>query len=438
MQLVANTNFNTNDYDDYSTSSNNIPILFNEHSTAEGIKTYSINVNRFINMCDATKLKYIKVEYTGQPSARELREMFVDWFIVSNMCTVTYNKMELFHSLKDHMKIYSNVDGNGGIVIYNLYPDVVCPNGFYRWMFDHPNITRNVFIHFDFKEIPAVTIENITLTTMRKFITGQFRSEQAILARDTDTYPKWQYFSANAINVSLPEPITTTNHMLYATGNVHGMFVKTELNDMVSLKIKLNGNTVFLNYTNAIDIQMNSIQFDNSDWVFIPFDLERKYNTVADCFVADHNGGLELGRIDMFQVTICHATSISQISYGFPAYMSLHQRGIPISELRCGTVSIETGNPFLTSFLNPIYRSPLHTILSTAEPIPGETLDDCVISHEPINSGDTYVVCMTCLKSMLLLCATTWLQSEHAADSCPHCRCVWREFNTNIKVYKQT
>jgi hypothetical protein len=218
MQLVANTNFDTDDTNDYSTSSNNIPLSLNE-TIGNGLKTYAVNINEFINHSDVTKFRYIKVEYTGQPSIRELREMFVDWFIhMYSTGTITYNSMSIFQCMRDHMKIYSNSDGNSGVVVYNLFPEIVSPNGFLRWMFWEGTI---VPLCFNFKEIPGVTINSVTLTATYKFLPQALRrSEMEHVRTHGIPSPKWQCFSTNSINVSLEEPSRITRHNLEATWNV--------------------------------------------------------------------------------------------------------------------------------------------------------------------------------------------------------------------------
>jgi len=437
VQLIANTNFSIDDVGDYGTTSQNISLYLNE-IIATGVKTYAIDMRTFINISDVTKFRYIKVEYTGQPSIRELREMFVDWFIYAyNIGTITYNNMSIF---QDHMKIYSNSDGNGGFVVYNLYPEMVSPNGFLRWMFTLAE--RIIPMCFNFKEIPSVSIDSVTLTATHKFLPEALRrSEIEHVGTHGRVSPKWQYFSTNAITVSLPEPSRTTDHIIEATGNVHGIFIKSAATIM-SVKITLN-NQIYIHYTNAIDIQLNTIKFGDDDgWLFLPFDLERKYEMLSDCFVADHNGGLELGRIDNINIKIKHQNAIDTISYAFPAYMSLHRRFIT-PELVCRNPRTEMMAGYnvyglvFEEHLPPV-RGSLCVILSNAEQSPSEATDVCVISHEPIEADAAFAVCMTCSKPMLLDYVISWLKTPNADDKCPHCRCKWREIDTNIRVYKQT
>ena len=188
---------------------------------------------------------------------------------------------------------------------------------------------------------------------------------------------------------------------------------------------------------------MNTIKFCDDGWLFMPFDLERKYEQLSDCFVADHHGGLELGRIDNVCIEIHYGAPVSEISYAFPAYISRHRRTI-IPELVCNNprTEIMAGyNVYGLVFENhttPQIQLSLCDILSQVEPTPAETTDDCVISHEPIDANSAYAVCTTCSKPMLLDCVISWLKTTNADDTCPHCRCKWREIGTNIKVYKQT
>ncbi len=438
LQLVANTNFDTDDTNDYSTTSINIPISLNE-TISQGIKTYSIDIQTFVNLSDVTKFRYIKVEYTGQPNISELREMFVDWFIYSHQIgLITYHNMSIFKSQLDSIKIYSNADRNGGVIVYNLYHDVVCPNGLLRFMFAFRETSP---LCFNFKEIPGLTINSVTLTATYKYLSGTSRrSEIEYYQTHGQITPKWQYFNTNAITVSLPEPSRTTNHNLDATGNVHGIFVKT---NMVSIKIILN-SIVYIHYTNSIDIQLNTVKFGDDGWVFVPFDLERTYERLSDCFVSDHNGGLELGRIYTINIQITHRDVIDTISYAFPAYMSLHGGSIISPELACRTPSSTMmreynifGLVFENRRINVPVKCSLCDILSNAEQSPAKATDICVISHEPINVDDAYAVCITCSKPMLLDCVISWLKTTNANDTCPHCRCKWREIDTNIKVYKQ-
>lgn len=431
VQLIANTNFSVDDDRDYSTLSHNIPISLNK-TIANGVKTYAINVLDFINNSDVTKFRYIKVEYTGQPSIRELREMFVDWFIYAyNIGTITYNNMSIF---QDHMKIYSNSDGNGGSVVYNLYPEIISPNGFLRWMFAFSG--RIIPMCFNFKEIPGVSIDSVTLTATHKFLPEALRRSEMITHGIGS--PRWQYFSTNAITVSLPEPSRTTDHIIEATGNVHGIFIKSAATIM-SVKITLN-NQIYIDYTNAIDVQLNTIKFGDDGLLFMPFDLERKYERLSDCFVADHNGGLELGRIDTINVKIQHQNAIDNISYAFPAYMSLHRRFIR-PELVCRNPRAEMMSGYDVYRL--VFGMPLPVtgslcdILSNAGQTPSEVTDVCIISHEPIESDAAFAVCMTCSKPMLLDYVISWLKTPIAHNTCPHCRCKWREIDTSIKVFKQ-
>jgi len=434
LQLVANTNFSIDDERDYSTSSHNIHLSPTE-TMADGVKTYSIDMRTFINHSDVTKFRYIKVEYTGQPSIRELREMFVDWFIyMYSFGTITYNNMSIFQCVQDHMKIYSNSNGNGGVVVYNLYPEMVSPNGFLRWMF---TVAGSIIpMCFNFKEIPGVSIDSVTLTATHKFLPEASRRSEMI-TRGIGT-PRWQYSSTNAITVSLPEPSRTTDHFIDATGNVHGIFIKSP-STIVSVKITLNHQT-YIHYTNAIDIQLNTIKFGDDDgWLFLPFDLERNYERLSDCFVADHNGGLELGRIDNIKIEIHHSIPVSVISYAFPAYMSLHRRITP--ELVCRnprTEMMAEYNVYRYNVYKFVERGSLCDILSNAEQSPSEASDVCVISHEPIEEDAAFAVCMTCSKPMLLDYVISWLKTPNADDTCPHCRTKWREIDTSIRVYKQT
>jgi hypothetical protein len=136
----------------------------------------------------------------------------------------------------------------------------------------------------------------------------------------------------NSVNVPQTDGRSVTNHLIDSTGNVHGMFIKAEYADgtagsIISLKITLNVQ-IYVNYTNIVDVQMNTIQFDDCEWMFVPFDLERRYSTVADCFVADHNGGLELGRIDNIRIQINHDSAVKSVSYAFPAFMSVTRQSI--------------------------------------------------------------------------------------------------------------
>lgn len=439
LQLVANTNFDVDDANDYSTSTTNVPLSLNE-PIAHGVKTYAVNIQGFIHHSDVTKFRYIKVEYTGRPNIRELREMFVDWFIHSyNVGTITYNDMSIFQCMRDHMKIYSNSDGNGGVVVYNLFSEMVFPNGFLRWIVLGGDC---VPLCFNFKEIPGVEINSVTLTVTYKFLPQALRRlEIEHVGTHGRVSPKWQYFSTNAITVSLPEPSRITRHYLEATGNVHGMFVKSAA-PIVSFKIMLN-NQPYVHYTNAIDIQLNTVQFGDNGWFFVPFDLERKYEKLSDCFVADHNGGLELGRIDTMYIEINHSVPVSEVSYAFPAYMSLH-RSIIIPELVCRNPRTEMMSGYnvyglvFENHATPQIQGSLCNILSQAEPTPAETTENCVISHEPIETDAIYALCMTCTKPMLLNFVISWLKTPNADDKCPHCRSKWREIGTNIRVYKHT
>jgi hypothetical protein len=434
LQLVANTNFPINDEHDYSTVSHNHQLSLGESMSA-GLKTYTIDLQTFIAHADVYKFRYIKVEYTGQPNIRELREMFVNWLIYTTQTgLITHQDISIFRKQADYMKIYTNADGNGGIIIYNLYSHVVFPNGLMRYMFVHSGVSP---MSFNFKDVPGVMINSVTLTTTYKFIPATVRSFESDHVRTHGRVtPKWQYFSMSSVTVPQPEGGNETNHILDATGNVHGMFIKAEYADgttnrMVSLKIKLN-HQLYVNYTNIIDFQLNTIKFEDCEWIFVPFDLERQYNTVADCFVADHNGGLELGRIDTVRIEINHQSAVKSISYAFPAYMSMH-RGIIKPEL---TVR----NPDHTSIVDGFRPRQLVDVLSN---ISVDTLssartdEDCVISHEPIGDGDVYAVCMTCIKPMSLEFAISWLKTPNAYNKCPHCRSKWREIGKDICVYKK-
>jgi hypothetical protein len=437
-QLLANSNFGSDDANDYSTVSRNIPLSLID-PIANGIKTYAVDIQTFINNCDVTKFRYIKVEYSGQPSIQLLREMFVDWFIHTYYTgTLIYNDMSIFQCMRDHMKIYSNSDGNGGVIVYNLYSDIVCPNGFVRWMFAW---SGRIPLCFNFMEIPGVTISGATLTTTYKYLPNTIRDREQIHVQTHGVpTPYSQYFNTNSITVFLPEPSRTTDHVIEATGNVHGIFIKSEATIM-SVKITLN-NLTYIHYTNAIDIQMNTIKFGDYGWVFVPFDLERKYEMLSDCFVADHNGGLELGRIDGMKVEIHYQAPVYSISYAFPAYMSLHARFI-IPELVCRNPRIPTPmseyNVYRIAFKNPVATMimSLSDIILNSEGIPAETKDVCVISHEQIEAGVSYVVCVTCSKPIRTDCVISWMRTPNAKDSCPHCRTVWREIDKDVKVYKQ-
>jgi len=431
LQLVANTNFPIDDEHDYSTVSHNHQLSLGESMSA-GLKTYTIDLQTFIAHADVYKFRYIKVEYTGQPNIRELREMFVNWLICTSQTgLITHQDVCIFRKQADYMKIYTNADGNGGIIIYNLYSHVVFPNGLLRYIF---LLLGNSPILFNFKEVPGVMINSVTLTTTYKFIPETVRSFESDHVRTHGRVtPKWQYFNMISVTVTQPEGENETNHILDATGNVHGMFIKAEYADdttnrMVSLKIELN-HQLYVNHTNIIDFQLNTIKFEDCEWIFVPFDLERHYNTVADCFVADHNGGLELGRIDTVLIEINHQSAVKSISYAFPAYMSMH-RGIITPEL---TVR----NPHHTSIVDGFRPRQLVDVLSNIAVSTARTDEDCVISHEPIGDGDIYAVCMTCTKPMLLNCVISWLKTPNVDNKCPHCRSKWREIERDIKVFKQ-
>jgi hypothetical protein len=287
---------------------------------------------------------------------------------------------------------------------------------------------------FNFKDVSGVMINSVTLTTTYKFIPESVRRFEFDHVRTHGRVtPKWQYFNMMSVTVPQPEGGTCTNHLLDATGNVHGLFIKAEYADgttnrMVSLKIELN-RRLYVNYTNIIDFQLNTIKFEDCEWIFVPFDLERHYKTVADCFVADHNGGLELGRIDTVLIEINHQAQVKSISYAFPAYMSMH-RGIITPELTVRGTSIYDG--FRPRQLVDVLSNINVDTLSSAR-----TDEDCVISHEQIGYGDVYAVCMTCEKFMLLGCVISWLKTANADNKCPHCRSKWREIERDICVYKK-
>lgn len=434
IQLVANTNFPIDDARDYSTTTHFHTLSLGEPMLPE-LKTYSIDMQTFLNHTDIHRFRYIKVKYTGQPDTSRLREMFVDWLINTQVRgLITYQDMSIFRKQRDYMKIYANADGNGGVVVYNLYSDVVFPNGLLKFIFMFLGPTP---IYFNFKEIPNMTINNITLTSTYKFIPDSIRSYEAERTWTHGTVsPKWAYFSTNSVNVPQTDGRSMTNHSISATGNVHGMFIKAEYADsvagsMISLKISLNGQ-IYVNYTNIVDVQMNTIQFDDCEWMFVPFDLERRYSKLADCFVADHNGGLELGRIDTVRIQINHDKTVKSISYAFPAFMSVHMRVIT-PELFVDDSS-RMMNGYSLGWFNT--KKSLIDVLSN---INVDALDylateeECVISREPIQGGMVYVACSTCSKPILLDFAITWLKSPHANDQCPHCRVTWRE----PSVYKQ-
>jgi hypothetical protein len=304
-------------------------------------------------------------------------------------------------------------------------------------------------ILFNFKDVPGMIINSVALTTTYKFIPETVRSFESDHVRTHGRVtPKWQYFSTSSITVPQPEGGNETKHILDATGNVHGMFIKAEYADgttnrMVSLKIKLNSQ-LYVNYTNIIDFQLNTIKFEDCEWIFVPFDLERQYKTVADCFVADHNGGLELGRIDTVLIEINHQSDVKSISYAFPAYMSMYG-GIIIPELtvRGSNVRMLAGyEVYGLQMVRPTITLP-KCICEVLSNLNIDTLQsseitvECVISHEPIEDGDGYAVCMTCIKPMALEFVISWLKTPNAYDKCPHCRSKWREIGKDICVYKK-
>ena len=455
LQLVANTNFEIDDENDYSTVSENIPIPLNQ-PLAEGLKTFSVDMNATINgHTDATKFRYITVEYTGVQTDEQLKEMFLNWFIYCHSVgPITFQEMSMYRRLPDFTNIFPAANGNGGVIVYNLFPEMVSPNGLLKTMFAFLGSTP---VCFNFKEIPGVVIGNVTLTATYKYLTQVVRSREAEMYSTHGTVsPKWQYLSTNAVTVPVstgPTSNRTTSHTLDATGNVHGMFIKVEhdneiYNRVISIKIVLNHQT-FLNHSNIIDFRMNTKTFNDSDWMFVPFDFERTYTTLADCFVADHHGGLELGRIDNIRVEMTYQRNVKNVSYAFPAYMSLY-RGVRATEL-----SARSPLPMFAridffgydvhrlefNVPNTRTRTPKKSLcdilsdISSAEPL--ATSEDCVISHEPIPNSALYAMCIPCSKPMLMDCVIRWLNMSNADNKCPHCRTEWKEFDRHISVYKQ-
>lgn len=438
LQLVANTNFPIDDSRDYSTTTHFHSLSFGEPMLPD-FKTYTIDMQTFLNHTDIHRFRYIKVEYTGQPDTSLLREMFVDWLINNRVRgLITYQDMSIFRKQRDYMKIYANLDGNGGVIVYNLYSDVVFPNGLLKYIFTFLGPTP---IYFNFKEVPNMTINNITLTSTYKFIPESIGSYESEHVRTYVTVsPKWAYFSTNSVNVPHPDRSNVTNHRVDATGNVHGVFIKAEYVEqsesrMISLKITLNGQ-IYVNYTNIVDVQMNTIQLDDCDWIFVPFDLERRYSTLADCFVADHNGGLELGRIDTIRIQIVHEHEVKAISYAFPAFMSVNRQLITPELL------VDDSNRMMNGYSLQwvdAKRAPASCLADFLSNIDADTLtpltieEECIISREPIQDGMVYVVCSTCTKPIVLEFAIGWLKSPNANNQCPHCRVKWRE----IRAYKQ-
>lgn len=431
LQLVANTNFGNDEEKEYSTTMHNYPLSLNP-LTNTGTVTLG-------NDCDVFKFKYLQVEYTGQPTARELSNMFVNWCIRD----VTTQDTSIFRNQSDYMKIYTNEDGNGGIVLYKLYSETMFPNGLPIWLFRY---IGNNQITFTFKDI---AITSATLKTMWMFLPCSVRRVNLELLDQHKIKDKWQYLSTNSVQVipardlvldsapaDVPDiPERTTNHILDGNGNVHGMFVKVEYTDnttnrITSLKIDVNGQT-YMDYSNMLDFQLNSIKFDDCEWIFVPFDLERRYNTIFDCFVADNNGGLELGRVDTVRIKMNHQAPVKSISYTFPAYMSLHQGFIVRPELTVRT-------SYFDSYVQqPISISTDLTAIDVNLLAVVKIEEDCVISHEPIETGDPYLVCTTCTKPTLLNHAISWLNTPASKNTCPHCRTEWKSGGENFNIYKQ-